>query len=537
MFIRLRTFHNRDGTCRTYVELARSYRKDGKIHQEKLCSLGRLEELQSSGAVDSILRGLARLSERQWVEAEAADLIGQWSREYGPVLVFRRLWDKLGLHALFDELCQRSTVEFPVEESVFGMVLNRLLEPDSKLGAYEWLREKVYCPEAEGVELHHLYRALDFVDEHRERLEEGLFLRGRDLFHLEVDLVFFDTTSTYFEGEGPEGLAGRGYSRDKRPDLMQVMIGLVMTREGIPVAHHVFPGDTADITLFTHAIADLRKRFAVRRVVVVADRGVASEPLLEALDQEGIGYIIGIPLRRWKAAGKALKRAGRYHEVADNLRVKEVWEEGQRYVVCHNPEREVEDSRRRAEIVAMLEEKLKRGGLVGLAKRKGQGRYLEVRDGGEAGIDWKKVKEDERYDGKYVLRSNTEMSAEEIALAYKGLWRVEQGFREMKSGLELRPIRHWTPSRVRGHIMVCFLALVMESTLLKLMREQGTRSSYQAVLKDVEQVKAVKVQLKDKSFLLRTELKGRAYEAFQAVGLRPPPRVQPLGGGTPNRSM
>lgn len=470
------------------------------------------------------------MSERQWVEAEAADLMGEWSREYGPVLVFRRLWEKLGLQELFEGLQRSSKVEFPVEEAVFVMVLNRLLEPESKLGAYEWLREKAYRPQADELELHHLYRALDFVDEHSQTVEEGLFLRSRDLFHLDVDLVFFDTTSTYFEGQGPEGLAERGYSRDKRPDLMQVMIGLVMTREGIPIAHHVFPGNTADITIFTQAIADLRKRLAVRRVVIVADRGVVSESLLEALDKGGIGYIVGIPLRKWKASGKVLKRAGRYREVADNLRVKEVWEEGRRYVICHNPEREGEDSRRRAEIVAALEARLKQGGLAGLAKGKGHGRYIEVRDGGEARVNWEKVKKDERYDGKLVLRSNTELRAEEIALAYKELWRVEQGFRNLKSGLDLRPIRHWTPSRVRGHIMVCFLALVMESMLLRLMRDQGVRSSYQAVIKDLEQVKAVKVQLKDKSYLLRTELNGRAYDAFQAVGLRPPPRIQPFPG-------
>ncbi|MDM7998723.1 MAG: transposase, partial [Dehalococcoidia bacterium] len=316
----------------------------------------------------------------------------------------------------------------------------------------------------------------------------------------------------------------------RRDDLMQVMIGLVMTREGIPIAHQVFPGNTADITTFGQAIADLKQRFAVRRVVIVADRGVVAESLLGALDREGIGYIVGIPLRKWQASRRVLQRAGRYRQVADNLRVKEVWEGEQRYIVCHNPEREGEDSRRRAEIVAALEARLREGGLAGLAKRKGYGRYIEVSHGGEARVNWEKVKKDERYDGRFVLRSNTELSAGEIALAYKELWRVEQGFRELKSGLEVRPIRHWTPSRVRGHIMVCFLALVMESMLLKLMRDQAAKSSYQAVMKDLEQVKAVKVNLKDKSYLLRTELKGRAYDAFQAVGIRPPPRIQPFPG-------
>lgn len=210
---------------------------------------------------------------------------------------------------------------------------------------------------------------------------------------------------------------------------MQVIIGLVMSREGIPVAHHVFPGSTADIAVFRYAVADLRKRFAVRRVVVVADRGVVSEPLLAALDKEGISYIVGIPLRKWKVADKVLRRTGRYHEVAGNLRVKEVWEDDKRYVVCHNPEREAEDARQRMEIVAVLEAELVRSGLAGLAKQKGYRRYIKVYDGGKAEVNWQKVKRDARYDGKFILRSNTELSAAEIGAAYKELWRVEHAFR------------------------------------------------------------------------------------------------------------
>lgn len=258
------------------------------------------------------------------------------------------------MHQLLREVYHKSLVEFPVVEAIFGMVLNRLVDPDSKLGAYEWLKQKVYWPPFEGLELHHLYRALDFLDDRIKGVEQALLIQDRDSFDLNVDLVFFDTTSTYFEGHRPQVLSERGYSRDKRTDLTQVIIGLVMIREGIPVAHHVFSGNTADIEVFRYAGADLRGRFAVRRVIVVADGGVASGPLLEALDKEGIGYIVGIPLKKWKAADRVLRRAGRYHEAAENLGVTEVWHNGQRYVVCHNQERELDDARRRMEIVAAL---------------------------------------------------------------------------------------------------------------------------------------------------------------------------------------
>ena len=528
MWVREQTFRNKDGSTRTYLHLVESRRVNGKVRQTLIRSLGRLDVLQGSGALDKLIASLARHSQRQWVEAEALPLLGRSSREYGPVLAFWRLWEKLGLHHLFQELYRRSPVEFPVEEALFGMVLNRLLVPDSKLGAYEWLEKEVYRPGFEGLELHHLYRALDFLDEHKRTVEEALFLKDRDLFGLDVDLVFFDTTSTYFEGRGPQGLAELGYSRDKRPDRVQVIIGLLMTRDGIPVAHHIFPGNTADIAAFRYAVADLRGRFAVRRVVVVADRGVVSEPLLEALHKEEVGYIVGIPLKKWRAADRVLRRAGRYHEVAENLRVKEVWENGQRYVVCHNREREPEDARRRMEIVAALEGELTRSVLAGLAKQKGYRRYIKVRDGGHAEVNWGRVKRDERYDGKFLLQSNTELSASEIGLAYKELWRVEHAFRELKTGLEMRPVRHWTPSRVRGHLGICFLALVMEATLAKLLKERRPQARYGEVLTDLRQVKAALLELNGKPFLLRMELQGQAYEAFQAVGLRPPPRLQPL---------
>lgn len=532
MWVREQTFHNKDGSTRTYLHLVESRRVNGKVRQRLIHTLGRRDVLQASGSLDKLIASLTRHSQRQWVELEALPLLGRSSREYGPVLVFWRLWERLGLHHLFQELYRRSPLEFPVEEAVFGMVLNRLLSPDSKLGAYGWLKREVYRPEFESLELHHLYRALDFLDEHKGMVEEALFLNHRCLFGLDVDLVFFDTTSTYFEGRGPEGLAELGYSRDRRPDRVQVVVGLVMTRDGIPVAHHVFPGNTADSAAFRYAVADLRKRFAVRRVVVVADRGVVSGPLLEALDKEGIGYIVGIPLRKWRAVDRVLRCAGRYQLVAENLRVKEVWEDGQRYVICHNPEREPEDARRRMEIVALLEAELARSGLAGLAKQKGYRRYIKVQDGGKAEVNWKQVKREERYDGRFLLRSNTELSAAEIGLAYKDLWRVEHAFRELKTGLEIRPVRHWTPSRVRGHFAICFLALVMETSLARLLKGNNPEANYTQVLTDLQQVKAALLELSGRPFLLRMELQGQAYHAFQAVGLRPPPRLQQLPQST-----
>jgi len=416
-------------------------------------------------------------------------------------------------------------VQFPIEEAVFAMVLHRLLDPGSKRATHRWL-ETVYRREFESLELHHLYRALDHLVGGKEVLEEALFARDRDLFSLQVDLVLFDTTLVHFEGEGPEGLAAIGRPGNYR-ECVKVLVGLVMTGDGFPVAHHVFPGNTADINAFRAALKDLGRRFPIRRVVIVADRGVVSEGVVEELKKERVGYILGMRLRKNNEVRKeVLSRAGRYHDVAENLEVKEVRVGERRYVVYHNPEEEERDRRRRGEIIQGAREKLKKKPQAFVIP-KGLKRFMELR-GGEMVLKESAIREEARYDGKWVLRTNTKLPTDEVALAYKGLWRVEHAFRELKSGLEIRPVFVRTEDHVRGHIVVCFLALVMEVAFQRLLKEQGGSASYHEVLDDLEQVRAVRFEARDRAWLWRNELPGKAYHAFRAVGLRPPPHVQPL---------
>lgn len=375
-------------------------------------------------------------------------------------------------------LAQDSRVKFLVDEAAFAMVLHRLLDPGGKRSTYRWLKT-MYRSEFDSLELHDLYRTLDYLVEGKENIEEGLVSRNRDLFSLNLDLMLFDPASIYFEGQGPEGLVEYGYSREHRPDRVQVILGLLMSRNGMPLAHHVFPGDTADITAFRYAFADLRRRFPPRRVVIIADRGVVSEPLLQELELESMECIVGTPLRKWKEVREiVLGQPGRYHAAKDSLRVKETRVNGHPYIVCHNAEEEERDKKERESIVALLEEQPSQGGLSGIVKRNGLGRYLKIKEAGQAEIDPEKVTEEARYDGKYVLGTNTSLPAEEVALDYNSLWQVEHAFRESRSGLEVRPVYLLTETHVRGHILVCFLALVVEATLQRLLKDQETKASY-----------------------------------------------------------
>ncbi len=526
MYIRTKTFKNKDGSTRTYLYIVRGRRVNGKVKQEIVANLGRLERLQE-GELDRLIEGLARFSRRKWIEAQAQSVLASWARDLGPALIFRRLWEELKLDRILKELLAQTEISIDVEEAVFAMVLNRLCDPESKLGVSRW-KETVYRPEFEGLKLHHFYRALDFLADHKDEIEERLFERIRDLFNLELDLVFWDTTSTYFEGRGAEGLCEYGFSKDHRPDRVQVVLGLLMTREGIPIAHEVFPGATADVETFRAVLRELQKRFRIRRVILVADRGMVSRKVLEEIEAMGLEYLVGVRMRRLGAMREVLSRGGRFREVKGNLRVKEVWYEGRRYLVCFNPEEAERERRVREEMVGKLEEKLKAGGLKGLIGNRGYRKYLKV-EGGVVAIDREALKEEARYDGKYVLETNAGIGAEEAALAYRGLWQVERAFREMKSGLELRPVYHWTERRIRGHIMVCFLAFVLEVVLMRKLREAGYEGSYGEVMADLERLKAVEIAVDGRRYLVRTELEGRAYEAFKAVRMRVPGRVLEVG--------
>jgi transposase len=549
MFVRLLICRNKDGSSRSYLHLLRSRRVNGKTRQELVCSLGRLDIMVADGSLDRLIEGLSRYSERQWVQMQALE--GGWQKVYGPVLIFRKLWEQLGLDKLLTDLQSRTFIQYPLDEAVFAMVLHRLLDPGSKRATHQWL-ENVYRPQFEALQLKHLYRALDPLLEIKGRIEESLFVRNSNLFSLNADLVLFDTTLVHFEGKGPEGLADRARPGNY-PDCVKVLVGLVLSGDGFPIAHHVFPGSTADISAFKAAIKDLRQRFNLRRVIIVADRGCVSEELIEDLEKKTPGepqidYILGMRLRKNKEVREeVLRRAGRYHEVSPNLETKEVKVGDRRYVICLNPEEEVRDRHVREEIIEHTRQELEARGPQTFVMPRAIRRYVEL-TGGELKLREKVIQEDALFDGKWVLRTNTELPAEEVALAYKSLWQIERNFRELKSGLEVNPVYLRTEDHVRGHIVVCFLALVLEAALIRRLKKDALpgglfksgaglaadpeleeiKISYKDTLTDLDKVRAVEIRSNQKRWLVRTESSGKAASAFQAAGVRLPPLVQAL---------
>lgn len=526
MYIRKVSNKNKDGSVRTYLQIVEGFREGGKVRHKVIANLGRIEQLQE-GAIDNLISHLNKFSKENWRKASPENLQVQWTKQWGPALVFRHLWNELSIGPQLQVFLNKTEIVSPLDEAVFAMVLNRLCDPQSKLGVSEWI-QTVYRPEFESLQLQHFYRALDFLAEYKDKLEVQLFERIRNLFNMDLDLVFWDTTSTYFEGNGTEELAHYGYSKDKRSDRLQIVIGLLMTKEGIPVAHQIFPGNISDVNTFKAALEDLRRRFHVTRIIMVGDRGMVSKNILQEIRAAGLEYIVGMRMRRLVGIDWMLGWKSRYIKIKQNLKAKEVrCDDRGRYILCLNPEAAERDRLARKDMLAKLEYKIKNTGPKGLVGNRGYRRYLKI-DSDAVSIDQEALKKEARFDGKYLILTNSNLPTDQVVLAYKDLWKVERAFRELKSGLDLRPIYHWTDSRVRGHVMVCFLALVMESAMQKRLQDVGSKASYRQLCKDLTQLYAMKITLEGQDYLTRNELQGEAYSVFKALKIRPPLHMQSL---------
>jgi Transposase DDE domain len=543
---------------RHYLQLVENFWDQGQSRQRVLATLGRLEELQESGQLDALLASGARLAQHSLVVTAYAQgqLAVSDTQHIGAPLVFERLWQSTGCRAVVEQLLGRRRYEFNVERAVFLTVLHRLLAQGSDRAGERW-KVDYEIDGAQELELHQMYRAMAWLgdvlpqDEQsstagtlgprctKDLIEEGLFARRRDLF-TDLDIVFFDTTSLYFEGHGGATLGQHGHSKDHRPDERQMIVGAVLEGSGRPVCCEMWPGNMTDVRTLVPVVQRLRRRFRIRHVCIVADRGMISRHTLEDLEDLAAGdwsYILGARMRQQDEVRERVladrKRFRVVHGPREKstdpapLKVKEVWIEERRYVVCVNPEEVDSDRERREAIVDQLREQLHRGdkSLVG---NKGYRRYLKLEGQGHFVVDQAKLEEEARYDGTWVLRTNSELPTSEVALQYKRLWMVEQWFRSCKSLLETRPIYHKCDETIRGHVFCSFLALVLRYELQARLRERGHPYEWADVLRDLERVQYVTVAHSGKRFRLRTQLQRIAGHAFQAAGVAVPPTVQEL---------
>lgn len=534
-----------------YVQIARSYRDEDTVKQQTLLSLGRLDVLQASGQLDALLRSGLRLSERLVVlDAHAA---GQTEavvlKKIGPDLVFGRLWEQTGIASALAESLQDRRYEFEVERAIYLTVLHRLFASGSDRAAERW-REAYRIAGVDELELHQLYRAMAFLGKPlpkaptvlgsprcvKDRIEESLFERRRDLF-TEVDLVFFDTTSIYFEGQGGQTLGRYGHSKDHRPDLRQMIVGIALDSEGWPLCCEMWPGNTTDVKTLLPVVDRMKQRFRVRELCVLADRGMIRKKTLVELEEADppVRYILGARMRRQKEVSETvLKSRSPWQEIRPErqsskdpapLKVREVLVNGRRYIVCLNEEERRKDAHDRDAIVAHLRQQLKQGdkSLVG---NKGYRRYLKLEGQGHFAVDDARVTDETRFDGIWVLRTNTDYPTETVALQYKKLWMVEAMIRTTKSILDTRPIYHKCDETIRGHVFCSFLALLLKAELEKRLEERGETWEWAEVLRGLDNLQEVEAAFRGRHYRLRSQLTGDAHKAIRAAGVAVPPTIR-----------
>jgi hypothetical protein len=529
MFLRVKRGGNKRHP-HDYLQIVESYRDGKTVRQRVIASLGRLDELKARGQIDALVKSFCRFSEKLAVIESVPDITSCKSYMWGPVTVFERLWQQQGLDEILRRLSRDRRYRFDVQRVAFALSLQRIVAPGSDLACTRWL-SYLEGDEFGKIALQHLYRTVGFLSEVREDLERELFFRDRDLFSGPLDLVFLDTTSIYCYRDSETPMRKRGHSRDHRSDLPQVVVAVVVDRHGWPISWEVFPGNTHDTRSFRSVVEKLRERFEIGRVIVVCDRGMASEKNLALLAEDRdapMDYIVGCRMRRVKEINEeVLSRRGRYHKVSEKLKVKEVRVGEERYVVCVNEEEAKKDAESREAIVAHLSEKLEKKGAKSLIANRGYSRYVKA-EKGSFRINFDAVRDDARYDGKFVLRTNTDISTEEVAGAYKSLWRVERAFRENKTTLQVRPIFHHTDSLCIGHIITSFLALRLEMHLERALEEKGICLPWAEVIDELKEVRAVHLTMEGKAYRVRTDIKGPSLLAYQAAGVKVPSRVIPL---------
>lgn len=550
---------------RTYLQIVENTRKGDKVVQTVKATLGRLDLLIETGQLDSLLKSGLRFSTRLLVldAYNKGNATATFTKKIGPSLLFERLWKECGIGAVIGSLLQGRRFDFPLERVIFTEVLHRLFYPGSDREAQKWMKDYAINGIESSLDLHHFYRTMGWLGEalpdkeqieatpfmwrsNKDLIEEGLFALHRDLFTT-LDIVFFDTTSLHFEGVLNGHLRHRGYSKNKRSDLNQIVVGVVLDDKGHPICSEIMPGNTTDVTTLLPVANRLKSQFGVKRVCIVADRGMISKNTIAELEVLGWDYILGVRMHRVnEIRDTVLTDNSEFDEIYPPrllshdpapLEVKEVQVDDRRYVICRNEEEARKDRHDREAIIEALRAQLKQGdkSLVG---NRGFRRYLKTTKG-HFEIDEDRVKQEECFDGKWILRTNIDSDKKDVALKYKQLLLVEEIFRTMKSVLDTRPVFHKCDDNISGHVFCSFLALVLRKTLQDRLEVKGLKLEWADIIRDIDKIQEVAVSHQGKNFVIRTEVSGVAGKVFQAVGVSLPPVLRHTEncGTTPEPSL
>jgi len=527
-----------------YLSLAETYRENGKVKHRVIKNLGRLDRIKDADEINRLVASLKAINYREpyvgLSELREVDRLN-----WGAVAVCRALWRELELDRAMDKTPGESKLQFDLKGVVFLEVISRLVKPCSKLRLFQMQNYFYDTPE---VELQHLYRALNHLSKAKDLLEQHLFRRRRVLNRLEVDLVFYDVTTIYFESVKPDELKNFGYSKDCKFGEVQVVLGMLVGSDGQPISCEIYPGNTFESKTLENALTGLRKRFDVRHVIVVADRGINSKLNLKAIKDAGFDYLVGCKLRGMK---KSIQE-----EALDRSKYETIYEEEEKVLKCYQMDytnvvatTEANGLKRMHELKEKLycfwsssrveKDRKDRERLVEKAqqivekpasyeRKTGARRYIKKSKGTKENkkLDVDRIERDEKWDGFYAIESSkSDLSPGDVRAAYHTLWRIEESFRVLKTNLEIRPVFHWTEERIRGHVVVCFLAFLLERTLELKLLEKGSSMSPTEIQEAMLSLEFSKVAVGDTSYHLNSRITEGASQLLDAVGLPHPPNL------------
>lgn len=525
-----------------YCQMVESYRQDGEVKHRVLFNLGRLDHIQGSRSFQNLALRLLEISKAKTVtnlddisEAE----ISNWG-----YAVYKRIWAQYGLDNILSAIREKTKARFDFSACTFLMVLNHLLSPASKLSGYKSQNRYVNMTPCA---LNDIYRSLDILAGHKERLEEEMYIANRNLFNMEVDVVFYDVTTFSFSSVKADSLKDFGYSKEGKPGKVQVVLGLLVDCFGRPVGYEIFPGNTFDGKTLGKALDKMERRFGIRKVVIVADKGINSKANLKMITDRGYGYIFAF---RIKSASKKIKDEifnGSYREIesinGDTVRYRVIDSTNhltaggikhflsEKLVITYSEARARKDRADRKRLIEKATSLLENKSRISQANKRGGKKYIkDVSAKKDWVLDIKAIAEDEKYDGYYGIATNeTDLDPQKIMDAYHNLWRIEESFRIMKSTLEVKPIFHWTEKRIKGHFVVCFLAFLLERNLEFRLKKAGEEVSPGKIRKAINSLNLAGVTIGGKSYYIKTKSTELAKKILRILKIGPPKNITPAG--------
>lgn len=520
-----------------YAQLVESYRKDGNTKHRVLLNLGRLDQIENNPSFQNLAVKLAELSALKEETNNLKDISEAEILNYG-YLAYRRLWEQFDLPKMLAEAMGKA--QFDLSKTSFLMAIGHLLDPRSKRGTHARQERYFNLP---GVKLHHLYRSLDILERSKEMLEARLFNLNRSLFNMKVDVVFFDVTTFHFESVCQDSLRDFGFSKNGKFNEVQVVLGMLIDQAGRPVGYELFPGHTFDGKTLEAALDNLERRLGIQRVIIVADRAINSKLNLKRIRDKGYDYIVASRLKSMPKhhLKQALSDTGfcaitdsdgnrfRYKSLAYLNRFKadqRVYELPEQLIITYGEKRVKKDQADRQRLIRKAKLLLENKGKIKSSSKRGGRRYLKETGDVDWALDEEAIAKDELFDGYYALQTSKEsLSPREVLTIYSDLWKIEESFRVMKSTLEVRPVFHWTESRIKGHFVLCFLAFLLERTLEFRLNEAGLNCSPEQIQEALNSLNFVEVKVKKKKFLIKTKAMPLAHDIWRLLRLKPPKNV------------